>query len=67
MVKILLWFLLLFFCWPLALLVLVLYPLLWLLSIPFRVVGIAVKGMLDLIAAVVTLPARLLGYRPSRL
>ncbi|MGA9750889.1 MAG: hypothetical protein WBS54_03780 [Acidobacteriota bacterium] len=66
MVKILLWFLLLFFCWPLALLVLVLYPLLWLLSIPFRVVGIAVKGMLELIAAVVTLPARLLGYRPSR-
>ena len=66
MVKILLWFLLLFFCWPLALLVLVLYPLLWLLSIPFRVVGIAVKGMLDLIAAVLTLPARLLGYRPSR-
>jgi hypothetical protein len=67
MVKILLWFLLLFFCWPLALLVLVLYPLLWLLSIPFRVAGIAVKGMLDLMAAVVTLPARLLGYRPSRL
>ena len=66
MVKILLWFLLLFFCWPLALLVLVLYPLLWLLSIPFRVVGIAVKGMLELVAAVVTLPARLLGYRPSR-
>ncbi len=66
MVKILLWFLLLFFCWPLALLVLVLYPLLWLLSIPFRVVGIAVKGMLELIAAVLTLPARLLGYRPSR-
>ena len=66
MVKILLWFLLLFFCWPLALLVLVLYPLLWLLSIPFRVVGIAVRGMLELIAAVLTLPARLLGYRPSR-
>ena len=66
MVKILLWFVLLFFCWPLALLVLVLYPLLWLLSIPFRVVGIAVKGMLELIAAVLTLPARLLGYRPSR-
>ncbi|MGC8723319.1 MAG: hypothetical protein ACP5VF_05555 [Acidobacteriota bacterium] len=66
MVKILLWFLLLFFCWPLALLVLVLCPLLWLLFIPFRVVGIAVKGMLELIAAVVTLPARLLGYRPSR-
>ena len=66
MVKILLWFVLLFFCWPLALLVLVLYPLLWLLSIPFRVVGIAVRGMLDLIAAVLTLPARLLGYRPSR-
>ena len=66
MVKILLWFVLLFFCWPLALLVLVLYPLLWLLSIPFRVVGIAVRGMLDLIAAVLTLPARLLCYRPSR-
>ena len=60
MVKLLLWLLLLFFCWPLALVALVLYPLVWLLLLPFRIVGIAVEGALELVWAVVTLPARLL-------
>jgi hypothetical protein len=60
MVKLLLWLLLLFFCWPLALIALVLYPLVWLLLLPFRVVGIAVEGALSLVWAIVTLPARVL-------
>ena len=60
MLKFLLWLLLLIFCWPLALVALILYPLVWLLLLPFRVVGIAVGGALALVWAVVTLPARLL-------
>ena len=60
MITILLWCILLFFCWPLALVALVLYPLVWLLLLPFRIVGIAVEGALELVWAVVTLPARLL-------
>jgi hypothetical protein len=60
-VKLLLWLILLFFCWPLALAALVLYPLVWLLLLPFRIVGIAVEGALELVWAVVTLPARVLG------
>jgi hypothetical protein len=59
-VKLLLWLILLFFCWPLALVALVLYPLVWLLLLPFRIVGIAVEGALELVWAVVTLPAKLL-------
>jgi len=59
-VKLLLWLILLFFCWPLALVALVLYPLVWLLLLPFRIVGIAVEGALELVWAVITLPARLL-------
>jgi hypothetical protein len=58
--KLLLWLILLFFCWPLALAALVLYPLVWLLLLPFRIVGIAVEGVLELVWAVVTLPARVL-------
>ena len=61
MVKLLLWLILLFFCWPLALAALVLYPLVWLLLLPFRIVGIAVEGVLELVWAVVTLPARVIG------
>ena len=57
------WCILLFLCWPLALLALVLYPLVWLLLLPFRIVGIAVDGVLQLVWAVVTLPARILGGR----
>lgn len=60
MVKFLLWCILLVLCWPLALFALVLYPVVWLLLLPFRVVGIAVGGVLALIWALVTLPARIL-------
>lgn len=59
--KLLLWLILLFLCWPLALAALVLYPIVWLLLLPFRVIGIAVDGVLMTIWALVTLPARLLG------
>jgi hypothetical protein len=59
-VKLLLWLILLFLCWPLALAALVLYPLVWLLLLPFRIVGIAVEGALELVWAVITLPARVL-------
>jgi hypothetical protein len=59
-VKFLLWCVLLILCWPLAVAALVLYPLFWLLLLPFRIVGIAVGGVLELVWAVVTLPARLL-------
>ncbi len=62
----LLWCLLLILCWPLALLALVLYPIVWLLLLPFRIVGIAVDGALKLVWAVVTFPARLL-MAPGRL
>ncbi len=60
MVKFLLWCMLLVLCWPLALLALVLYPIVWLLLIPFRLVGVAVRGVLELVWAIVTLPALLL-------
>jgi hypothetical protein len=56
----LIWCVVLFFCWPLALIALILYPLLWLLLLPFRIVGIAVGGALDLVWAIVTLPSRVL-------
>lgn len=57
--KVLLFVILLIFCWPLALLALVLYPIVWLLLLPFRIVGIAVDGVLDLIRAIFTLPLKL--------
>jgi hypothetical protein len=60
MIKFLLWCVLFVLCWPLALAALVLYPLVWLLLLPFRVVGIAVGGALELVSAIVFLPARLL-------
>ena len=60
MVKFLLWCILLVLCWPLALLALVLYPIVWLLLLPFRIVGFAVTGVLEFFRAIVTLPARLL-------
>ncbi len=60
MVKFLLWCILLVLCWPLALLALILYPLVWLLLIPFRVLGIAVEGVLEFIRAIILLPARIL-------
>lgn len=60
-----LWLILLVLCWPVALLALVLYPIVWLLLLPFRIVGIAVGGVLDLFRALITLPARVL-RGPSR-
>ena len=60
MVKFLLWCILFVLCWPIALLALVLYPIVWLLLLPFRLVGIAVGGVFDLLAAIITLPARLI-------
>ena len=56
----LLWCVLLVLCWPLALVALVVYPLVWILLIPFRIVGIAVDGVLSLVSGIVMLPARLL-------
>jgi hypothetical protein len=60
MVKFLLWCVLFFLCWPLALFAIVLYPLVWLFLLPFRLVGIAVHGVLEFVAALIFLPARLL-------
>jgi len=61
MIGFLLWLLLLLLCWPLALLALLLYPLVWLLSLPFRLVGITVEGVFALLRALILLPARVLG------
>ena len=58
MIKFLLWLILLVLCWPIAIAALVLFPILWLLLLPFRIVGIAVTGVLELIWAIFTLPAR---------
>jgi len=58
-IKFLLWLILLLLCWPLALLALVLYPFIWLLLLPFKLIGIAVGGVLALVWAVVTLPLRM--------
>jgi hypothetical protein len=60
MIKFLLWCILLVLCWPLALLALVLYPLVWLILLPFRLLGIAVAGVLELLWAVVTFPVRVI-------
>ena len=60
MAKFLLWCILLILCWPLALLALILYPIVWVLMIPFRLVGIAVEGVLQFIRAIILLPARIL-------
>ena len=59
--KYVLWLLLFVLCWPLALLALLLYPLVWLLTLPFRLVGIAVEGVFALLRSIVMLPARVLG------
>lgn len=65
MIKFLLWLILLVVCWPIALMALLLFPIVWLLLIPFRLLGITVSAVLDLLKAVITLPARLL-RGPSR-
>jgi hypothetical protein len=58
--KLLLWLVLLFFCAPLAIFILVLYPILWILLLPFRILGIAVDGVFDLLGAILKLPARII-------
>jgi hypothetical protein len=57
----LLWCILLVVCWPLALVALLLYPLVWILLLPFRILGIAVDGVLELFRTIITLPVRVLG------
>jgi hypothetical protein len=63
MITFLLWCILFVVCWPVALLALLLYPLIWLLLLPFRIVGIAVGGVLELVKAIIFLPARVLRGR----
>ena len=63
MVKFLLWLILFVLCWPLALAALLLYPLVWLILLPFRLLGIAVEGVFQFLRAILFLPARLLGAR----
>jgi hypothetical protein len=65
MIKFFLWLILLVICWPLALLALIMFPIVWLLLIPFKLLGITVGAVLDLFKAIITLPARLL-RGPSR-
>ena len=60
MTTFLLWCILLVLCWPLAILALILYPIIWLLLLPFRLVGITVKGVFELLRAIILLPARVL-------
>jgi hypothetical protein len=65
MTKFLLWLILLVICWPLAILALLLYPIVWLLSLPFRVLGMTVNAVFELLRALITLPARIL-HGPGR-
>jgi hypothetical protein len=64
MLSFLLWLLLLVFCWPLALLALVLWPIVWLISLPFRLIGITFEAVFAFLKAVLMLPARVLGHKP---
>lgn len=63
MLTFIMWCILLVLCWPLALIALILYPLVWLLLLPFRIVGIAVGGVLDLLRSIIFLPGRVLRGR----
>jgi len=65
MLSFLVWVLLLMVCWPIALLALLIYPVVWLLLLPFRLLGIGVDAVFNLLKAVVMLPARVLGQRPG--
>ena len=65
MTKFLLWLILLVLCWPLALLALVAYPFVWLLLLPFRLLGVAVDGVFSFLKAVLMLPARIVGGKPT--
>ncbi|KQX01430.1 hypothetical protein ASC94_02060 [Massilia sp. Root418] len=66
MLSFVLWLVLLFLCWPLALLALLLYPLVWLVLLPFRLIGVGVEAVFELLRAVVMLPARVLRGSPGR-
>lgn len=66
MLSFLVWLVVLFLCWPLALLALVLWPLAWLVTLPFRLLGIGVDAVFELLRAIVMLPARILGSTPGR-
>jgi len=66
MIKLLLWLVLFVLCWPLAIAALVLYPLILLLTLPLRVLGIVFEGLFELLRAILLLPSRLLGARPAR-
>jgi hypothetical protein len=59
------WCLLLVLCWPLAILAIVLWPLVWLVSLPFRLIGVSIEALFALLRAILFLPARVLGYRDS--
>ena len=61
MISFLLWVLLFVVCWPLAIVALLLWPIIWLISLPFRLLGIAVEGVFELLRAIILLPARVLG------
>ena len=65
MLKFLLWLILFVVCWPVALFALLLYPIVWLLLLPFRLVGIVFKGIFELFKGIIFLPARVLGQRPK--
>jgi hypothetical protein len=60
MVKFLLWIILFVLCWPLAILALLLYPLIWLIALPFRLIGITIEGIFELLKSIIFLPSRLL-------
>lgn len=64
MIGFLLWIIVFLLCWPLALVALLMYPILWLLLLPFRLLGIALDGVFELLRAIVFLPARVLGGKP---
>ena len=66
MLSFLIWLVVLFLCWPLALLALVLWPVAWLITLPFRLIGIGVEAIFELLRAIVLLPARILGSGPGR-
>lgn len=66
MLSFMVWLVLLFFCWPLALIALLLYPLVWLMLLPFRIIGISVEAVFELLRAIVMLPARILRGTPGR-
>ena len=66
MLSFLMWLVVLILCWPLALLALIMYPVAWLLLLPFRLIGIGVEAVFELLRAIVMLPARMLGAHPGR-